>query len=252
MSKLEFLFSEIDEEVRAIEEVAQHFIEYGSQDVLDQLRVNLGNIRARPMGRQYEWGIPQYRPLRTITSRGDYEPEGKGKHYVFAEISSKWDIEPLGEHNRKSLPHRKFRLAGNASTRVRLVMGTQEEPGDELAMWRMEIGDDNSPGCHFHVQILGESSNPPFPHSLSIPRLPGILITPMAVLEFVLAELFQDEWKRYAAEENTHVQLWRSIQKKRLEALLNWKVKQVKESSGCPWTMLKSAKPPASLFLEAK
>jgi len=54
-----------------------------------------------------------------------------------------------------------FRVTGNASTKVSILQ-SREDGREQLAMWRFEIGHDTAPGCHFHVQVLGESADPPF------------------------------------------------------------------------------------------
>lgn len=139
-------------------------------------------------------------------------------------------------------------MVGQASTVVRLYEGDPGNPVKELAMWRMEIGDDASPGCHFHVHALGDRPDPPFPHSLPIPRLPGLLVSPMAVFEFVLAELFQNRWRKHAARETADLLRWQSVQRVRLRNVLMWQADQLKTLTGSPWTALKSQKPPANLF----
>ena len=249
MARLEFLFSDILEEIETVARVAQGFIAPGSARVLPTLRSDLQSIRELATGRPWQWRIPESLPLCTVTSWGAYECGGGGQRAVFARMSSVWDIEPLGLRKAGSQPHRKFALAGLASTKVRIVEGEADAPGDELAMWRMEIGDERSPGCCLHVQVLGESDDLPFPKSLPVPRFPGLFLTPMSVLEFVLAELFQDEWKQYAASGTSDMLNWRRIQQKRLASLLHWQEEQVENSAGAAWTALKSAKPPADLFL---
>ena len=116
-------------------------------------------------------------------------------------------------------------------------------------MWRMEIGDSGSPGCHFHVQILGQTQEIPFPKSLSVPRIPSLIMTPAAVLEFVLAELFQDEWARQVGRNGADLKRWAAIQKKRWQNLLNWKL-EVVSTSASPWTTMKSEKPNVDLFIK--
>jgi hypothetical protein len=249
MARLEFPFSTMCEEIDTVARVAQVFIAPSSSKVLPALRANLDSIRQSAAGRVYQWKIPEFAPLSTVASCGEYECGGGGQHLLFARISSVWEIEPLGPRNPGSQPHRKFALAGLASTKVRILEGDAEAPGGELAMWRMEIGDERSPGCCFHVQVLGESDDPPFPRSVPVPRFPGLFLTPMSVLEFVLAELFQETWKEHSAHETSEMQLWRTIQRERLGRLLHWKAKQVDNSAGPAWTVLKSAKPPADLFL---
>lgn len=122
--------------------------------------------------------------------------------------------------------------------------------GEELAMWRIEIGDDASPGCHFHVQIRGEDEEGPFPKRLSVPRLPTCLASPMAALEFLLAELFQEAWLRHVSAETDALRQWRAIQRDRLEKLFAWQTQTVSRvNQTSPWSTLKLAKPPADLFV---
>jgi hypothetical protein len=249
MARLQFYFSEFDEEIDAISKVADKFIHFSSAAVFMNLRRTLGGVRQAPAGRAIRWGIAEELPLYTNTSAGEYEPDSEGEHLVYAEITSVWELVPLGPHNPGAQPHRKFELSGLASTKVRLREGSVEEPGMELAMWRMEIGDEQSPGCHFHVQILGESADGPFPHSLPVPRLPGLLMTPMAVVEFVLAELFQDSWKSHATKSTANMQRWQSIQQNRITSVLEWQNEIVRRSTGAPWTALKWAKPLGALCL---
>ena len=69
-----------------------------------------------------------------------------------------------------------FEVAGLASTKLRILDAVSDDE-TELAMWRVELGDQQSPGCYFHTQILGQSDVPPFPHSVCIPRLPTLFAT---------------------------------------------------------------------------
>lgn len=238
---VKFRFSEVREEIRAMSEIADGFIAPGSKLVLDRLAISLDNIRASRGAALENWGIPADAPLVTVPSEGGYEPGGGGGHVVFAELSSTWEIRCIPALKKSREPDY-FAVEGIASTRVRVCT---EDSGErrELAMWRMEMGDENSPGCHFHVQILGETDDVPFPHSLSIPRLPSIVLTPASVLEFVLGEMFQDEWKQEAARETGAMNRWRPIQTRRLRALFEWYAAKVESSFGSPWTFLKGVKP---------
>ena len=202
-------------------------------------------IRSHSANQTVNWEISSKFPLRTLPSEGEYEPGSRGRHIVCAEITSVWSIKPLGSRSPKDQRSRKFVLDGKASTKVRLI---NCENNEELAIWKFEIGDDNSPGCHFHVQILGEKSEPPFPSSLPIPRLPSLLTTFGDALEFVLGELFQDEWKSYIARKASHLKRWRPIQRDRLISLLNWQKNEIESSSGSPWMTLKLAKPTDTLL----
>jgi len=248
MAALDFLFSDFDKEIAAISGVVKPFIWRNAIGVLNELRATLASIRQAPTGRPYPWQIRESFPLLTIASDGEYEPDNKGAHHVFAAITSTWEIMPLGNNNQGSRQSRHFVLVGQASTVVRLFEGDPDSRDKELAMWRMEIGDDASPGCHFHVHALGDRDEPPFPHSLPIPRLPGLLVSPMAVIEFVLAELFQSKWGEHAAKETADLVQWQSVQRVRLRNVLMWQAEQLQTLTGSPWTALKSQKPPANLF----
>jgi hypothetical protein len=247
MARLQFRFKDMAAEIHAAEKVADKFLAPVSAGVLPALSAHLEIIRVLPTGEPQTWSIPEHLPLCTKTSHGEYDRRG-GRN-VFAQISCVWDIEPLGDHNLASRTHRKFALSGIASTKVRIMEGQAEAPCQELAMWRVEIGDDMSPGCCFHMQVLGQSEDPPFPSSVPVPRFPALFLTPMSVLEFVLGELFQETWRKHAAWDTSSMQSWRVIQRLRLGRLLCWKAEQVKHSVGPPWTALKSAKPPENLFL---
>ena len=78
--------------------------------------------------------------------------------------------------------------------------------------------------------------------------LPGLIITPMAVTEFVLAEIFQNQWPEHIGYDTPHLQRWAPIQRKRLNKLLDWNVSLLQEG-GSPWTTIKQRKPDVGLFL---
>ncbi len=248
MPLLEFEFQEFLDEIRAIKGVANNFLDRSASNVLDTFARNLETIRLTQRANSL-WNIPLHAPLKTRISDGEYEQENRrGRHKVFGEITSTWTIAPSGPEAARKKPAKTFAVTGNASVRIRLIEPNSNSGDRELAMWRVELGDDAAPGCYFHIQVLGDNDRVPFPHSLSIPRLPALVFTPMAALEFVIAELFQAEWRRHAAKETPEMNRWRSIQQKRLDRLFTWKQKLVRECSGSPWTAIKLAKPQAELF----
>jgi hypothetical protein len=114
----------------------------------------------------------------------------------------------------------------------------------------MEIGNDDSPGCHFHCQILGESQQVPFPRAVPVPRLPGLFASPAFAFEFVLGEIFQDSWIQESVASISHAQRWRTIQRDRLLKFFDWQQKHLKSPSvASPWVQLKQLKPESDLFL---
>jgi hypothetical protein len=252
VSALEFEFQEMLNEIDAISHLAAPFIDAKSRTVLPQLATSLENIRDAATNAVREWGISETFPLLTAVSHGGYQPEEQGEYNVFAEITSLWEVQRVRPAGKKTVKAKTFTLAGKASTRTRLfAIKPEPEQRSELAMWRAEAGDANSPGCHFHIQVRGETERPPFPQQLDIPRLPSLLLTPLAVFEFVLAELFQDRWLENITRQSAHLNRWAPIQRGRLTALLAWQLNVVKNASGSPWTFLKRAKPHTSLFSAA-
>jgi hypothetical protein len=248
VTKLQFRFKDVIDEVSALSGVARPFIAPDCRYLLEQLKTSLEGLQGTSQTSSFIWGIPARSPLRTVTSEGAYQRGGGGAHRICAEITSKWQIKRIPAR-RRHVPATVFELDGAASTRVRIFdMGANDERGRELAMWRMEVGDEAHPGCHFHVQVLGEIADGPFPPSLDVPRLPSLIATPPAVLEYVLGEIFQDEWPRRIASEQAALTRWSVIQQARLDAILTWHLQIVRNAPTAPWPALKQAKPHATMF----
>jgi len=246
----QFRFEDLFKEIKSAEETMDPFLQPTATEVFADLRRQLETIRSRPFGEKARWEIAKTRPLFTRLSEGLYEPKGrKGKHKVIGEITSVWEIMPSDPKANNRTLARTFALCGLTSVRVRLLEGSTS--GQVLGEWRMEIASDGAPGCFFHIQVLGEDGRnvPPFPHSLSIPRLPSLAFTPMTALEFVVGELFQESWREHAVQETNAMNFWRSIQEKRLMALLDWYQQVIKSTGGSPWNALKAAVPQEGLFL---
>ena len=150
-------------------------------------------------------------------------------------------------------PDRMVAFTGMASAVVELwpdgfQWREEHEKRSRLAMWRIELGAEDSPGCYFHCQILGDRAESPFPKSVPIPRLPSPFVTPMAAVEFVLGELFQDQWSQTASRANHSHQRWRTIQQGRWSNLIRWQKETLDRGRSSPWMLLKEAKPTDNLF----
>jgi hypothetical protein len=242
-----FSFSAMMQEIDSLSKIAKSYIWKDSINVLSNLGTDLENRRGHDMSTR-PWGISESMPLRTIPGQ---KYDRNCRETVFGEVSSIWEIRPIRLRDwKKSKQAEQFELIGNASTRARIIKGTPDQPGDELAMWRMEIGNFDSPGCHFHVQILGRDDDIVFPKSLPVPRLPGLLITPMEVFEYLLGELFQHEWAQESARENDSMRYWATHQKKRFTTLFKTQLEQINKSHGSPWANLKKWKPESNLFVD--
>ena len=246
---LEFKFQDVLNEIQAFADLAEAFLEPSSLRVLAELSGVLENVRDTRSSKTVRWEIPDDRPLVTRASFGAYQPDAQGAHNIFAEVSSVWEIKRIAPQKKKNRAEL-FALDGLASTRIRLFRRLPDgNKGESVAMWRTEIGDMKSPGCHFHFQILGEDDNGPFPKSVDVPRLPSVLATPLTITEFVLGELFQDEWAMHAAAQSSHLKRWIPIQKRRLLAVMGWQHDVVHNAAGSPWATLKQEKPTSGLFL---
>jgi hypothetical protein len=248
MTGLRFSFLETFLELESAFKLTRDFTNNGDY-IFSQLKAQLENLQYGSGPATQAWEIPRNRPLRIKDSCGGCEIGGGGMS-VSADFSFVWHAKRIPLPQKKK-PAKEFHLNGKASAIARVFqLRDNGSRGEEIAMWRVEIGDDNSPGCHFHVQIMGEVEDGAFPSWLPIPRLPTCLTSPMAALEFLLAELFQDSWKNHLRFETDELKRWRTIQRGRLSSLLAWQsetVADVKQAS--PWSILKSSKPPSDLFV---
>lgn len=255
MKGLVFHFDDMQREVADFSALAKRFLDPSAETCLKVFADQLGIIRQKaPLastqpgvsGKKYRWEIPANQALRTKPSRGYEKGKRKGGPEIYARITSVWDISPEPRKSNHDVS-KHFHLTGNASVRVEWV-----DVGDDKSMgsWRMEIADDASPGPFFHTQILGDQPHPPFPQSVTVPRLPCMASTPMAVLEFVLGELFQDEWEKHSMNPSPQMESWRAIQRHRFLNLLAWQKELLKDCMMPPWTVLKTARPSPDLLLK--
>jgi hypothetical protein len=244
MSRLRFSFQNIINELDAFSELADKFISHDTRYVLPHFRTALEGYRDGDRTSRWVWAIAQ--PLKSRVSKGGYEVGAGGQHHVVAVIDAMWEIQKVAPKKGEGRRPKFFELVGVASTRVRLFC--EANGSRELGMWRMEIGDAAAPGCHFHIQVLGEHPESPFPNSLPVPRFPSVLLTPPAVTEFVLAEIFQDDWARHVGRDSPEVQRWGPIQRDRLTRLLEWNL-EVARMKGSPWSTIKNRKPQPELFV---
>lgn len=245
---MRFSIAESLGEIAAFAALTKTFLASDGELVLDTYSRALQMMRDRKHFGNQTWEIATTKPLRTRVSPGAYERRNNGQHTVFGSVTSTWGIR-LVKPGKKSRPVTEFDLVGIASTRVAVQEGTPEHPGNVIGVWKMEIGDAISPGCHFHVQIEGNGNY--YPSTLSVPRIPSIIATPLAAAEFALGELFQEEWPKHAARTVVGADQWESIQKKRLRNLLYWSFDQVSRAGRSPWATLKAAKPPLDVFVDS-
>lgn len=235
MSELKFTRKDLLGEVDALKKIASPFLDVQTEWRLDDV---LRQLRSAPRTTTMTWEIPRETPLMTVPSEGEYEQGARrGGHHVIGALSFAWHLQLIGDV---------VELNGNATTKLVLVDCRYGE-GDRrrhLGIWRMEIGGSDAPGACFHAQVVGDEVGPPFPPSLPVPRFPTLVPTPMAVLEFMLSELFQERWKQAVGVGGTDAIAWRNLQRGRWKAFLSWQQDQVREGTPSPWTALKRFPPP--------
>jgi hypothetical protein len=241
-----FSFADMLREIENMRRSARKFLTTESYEfIIPEWKRQLESFKDSPPGSKLRWEIPERKPIETEKSEGKYEPSGRKGKDVIGTLCCVWEIEipPIDKRS----PGKNFLLNGLAS--IQTVIWIQDEDFFEAAVWTLETGAIDSPGCHFHTQITLEDANGKFPKALSVPRLPAFLHTPMDALEFLLSELFQEEWKQHTARENDYQKTWSSCQRSRLTKLFDWQKEQINSSSGSPWTFLKNQKPVKDIFL---
>lgn len=231
--ELRFKFASVQRELRDTQALARRFLHRSSVSALSDAADRLDFLRHTPGA--HVWGLDE--PLRTIGTRSYETKNRRGAHTVRGEIDSTWGITTEDP--------RLFRVTGNVSTRVRLI---DESNGSELGRWRVELGAKDAPGSFFHTQIRGQSidSEPPWPHSLPVPRLPTPFFSVPSVVVFLLGELFQSEWVDHARQSQT--QSLATYQRQVLQRRLRWELDAIASGTSLPWNDLKAGLPPRELF----
>jgi hypothetical protein len=241
---IRYSYAETANELLRIKRIAAPFLEHGSDRVLDQCAVDLTNIRNADPRRSHTWQIGKDWSVKTRESE-DYKRGGKGGiKPVYGELQFVWEIENPNKARRQQ-SH--FHLKGIASTSLFIRSADEkdkaEDESDIVARWQFEAGDATSPGCHFHAGVNQYGKDGRFPEWLKVPRFPGLLLSPMDGLEYLLGELFHDEWLRVLSPNSEDRNSWGKSQRNRLERVLQWQMKQVVNWNTSPWMSLKTAKP---------
>jgi hypothetical protein len=254
VSELRFLFEEMHREVGDFYSLAKSFLSPSADDCLRAFASRLLTIRSNAplannppevVNRKYRWEIPGHQPLLTKSSRRYEKGKRQGRLEIVGRLTTVWEITPDPKASKMDTP-RQFRLSGKASVVVEWVDPTSHQT---LVQWNVDVaappgtGEPAPPGCMIHTQIDN-------PSRLPVPRLPCIVFTPLAVAEFVLSELFQDEWERHCL--GTACENWAATQKRRLSALLAWQQQVVDGAAGPPWTALKRERLPHDRFVATK
>ena len=234
MSGLQFTISELIRECQALREIAIDYLDPNFTWSIHKFESDIRSIWSTDENET----MLELQPLHTIPA------EIKGQK-IYAVCRGIWHVTPLDKPKGND-QNRKIKFSGIASTKVELYK--ENDRNTPISMWRLELGTHDSPGCYFHSQILGESTEPPFPKSVPIPRLPSLFITPMAAVEYVIGELFQEKWKKATASGSGNAPYWRSLQQSRLQILLSWYQNLLTNIDTSPWMVIKTSKPADDMF----
>jgi hypothetical protein len=240
---IRFNFSDFIYEIKSFKKVCSSFVQ--NKNVIDEYAEKLKRVRDEYADEEVEVSITDDNPLLTNFRDGKYDSSGGGGERVFGKVTSVWQIKPIQDENLSS--HKEFEISGKASTKVCLL----DESYDRISMWKIEIGVEDSPGTHFHIQVEGDNGERPYPEWISVPRFPSILVTVPDVIDFLLGELFQNSWIKHASKSSDEMNRWRPHQQRRLSSLLEWKTAQVNNTMGSGWIAIKNGKPNPDLFLQS-
>ena len=240
---IEFSYAGMLKEIRQMKSLASEFLSSECEGVLDQCCETLENIRGSTTKHTHMFEVLERFPIRTIESLGEYRASGKNDgRSVYGTLSFRWEIQ---NPDRGKKRQEVFCLIGEATLSIQIFDTANDEC---VARWQIEAGDASSPGCHFHSAVNQYESKGLFPEWLKVPRLPSILLTPMDGVEFLLGELFQLRWRKCVSEDSCERDSWANSQKHRLQRILNWKLKTIREAATTPWMALKKAKPDLELL----
>ena len=221
------------------------------EHIIPRWKQDLMNVKNNRSSGSHRWSLSDRIPVETIISNGEYESGSRrGELNVYGTLCAVWDIKAERQRNNRSKPAEAFILDGIASTKIQIWHKVENHDPLEIARWTLEIGDQHSPGCHFHTQIDLEPEDHKFPEALSVPRFPAYLHTPMDAMDYLLGELFQDSWYRRTSAGNDQVNMWNGCQKMRLVRMLAWHQKCFEEAGGSPWSTFKRAKPSMNLLFD--
>jgi hypothetical protein len=224
-----FKTQELQEELRVFARIAESFLEPGESDRLINLAEDLRWMRHRNV--VHKWGISENEPLRTRCSEGAYQEDDEGHFRVAAHVATTWAIRPVSGG-------RQMVIDGNVSTTITLMHEHQER----LGLWRMDVGHTDGPGCAFHVQIEGKSDQLPFPEKLDVPRLPTLVPTLGSILEFVLFELFHQQWLAEVVRDKDPGK-WLDLQRDLWLRHLEWQMARARAAEFSPWASIRQSHP---------
>lgn len=232
---LKFNLSKFQQELISCNKVAYRYIEPKSKYKLTSA---IDQLRSMPVSTKgaYSWKINKNTPLKIQCNKGNHEISGAGKK-LQGRLSFKWRLRKI---NTQTLE-----LVGNASTIVAIHEIADSKVKDcHVLKWNVDVvTSSDAPGPAFHIQIDNRENVP-------VPRFPSLLFSPADCLDFLLGELFQDEWKMHQLDKHTETRRFAAAQNSRLYRLLDSQKNELnKPASSSAWIALKNWKPADDIFL---
>jgi len=188
---MKFRVSDLQRDLRFIENIAKRYLNRGSESKLSAAADNLDFV-SRNTVRDSCWQIDEGEALWTIPSLGKCEKDGRGKS-LQGRLSFVWTMRGVKNGVVELVD------SGKASTVLTIyevvldgdVCRLKDGEDQWLQKWSFDIvTDKKAPGPGIHAQV----SNP---KNLPIPRVPTMLFSPADCLDFLLGELFQCDWPKH-------------------------------------------------------
>jgi hypothetical protein len=245
-----FRVADLQQQMKDMAKIAERFLEPGSRNKLaeaaNQLDLIYDELRTRARAFRHHRKLPRPcdtwridEPIVTKWNEGKHEKDGRRGPPLQGSLRFVWTLG-YAEQNR-------VELVELASTEMKINLlgkGTNDDVSTEAEIrevlgWHVDVvTNDNPPGPTVHVQLDNQERIP-------VPRFPTVLFAPADCLDFLLGELFQNEWTRH---QQGHNQLKRFApgQRDRLTRLLrghlDWLAEpQMKSSKRSAWIHLKDA-----------
>jgi hypothetical protein len=237
---------DVYEDILAFSAIAKGYLAAENRTFLEKHAESFLALSSVAQGTQKRWSTGRM-SIRTKASEGDYQPDSRGGRKLFAIINFVWDLEFLGTPNT-NFPLNRHALLHNSSIRIELH-DHEEQGAGPVACWDFDVGNHESPGCHFHakahtVRLAKDDSL----SDVDVPRLPSLIFMPSDAIDFIIGELWQDEWKRKSVSVDSQFDAWRKICRERMRKLFEWHQLILRDSKASAWMALKTAKPTWTLL----
>ena len=231
---LKFSVAELQRELIFCDAIASSYLEHQSKGKLKSAAQHLRLISDTP-NKTHTWQIDKDIPLKTKHSLRISEISGQG-HSLQGRLSFIWELQKCD--------HQTVELVGKASTAISIhEIVDSIAKDDHIFKWHVDVvTDKKAPGPAFHTQVDN-------PKNLPVPRFPSLLFSPVDCLDFLLGELYQQEWPMHQSRHN-QIQRFAVAQNQRLRRLLGEQKKELDQiGDSSAWITLKNWNPSDEVFV---